>query len=320
MPSAGTFNPTPTRPSATSSAAMSPRQRVFSIFWPAKPSSAGSSVSDAKTVAATTAAAPTERPWTNLTPMSSRPSSEITTVMPAKSTRAASGVEGDPDRLAHGMTHVELLAVASDDQQRVVDADAEPDHDPEEGREVGDGQDVAQQRDDRGADADAEERDADRQAHREHRAERQDQDDDGERETDHFGRRRRELAEDHPAELDLQAVDLRCDREDLVADLTGADERDVVRELDVGERDLSRLGALLRDLRRTTLFVGALHAHHVGDLGDLVEEVLHRGLDLGILDPLFGPEDDRADLAGTLAAELLFEDVETADATRRSAG
>ena len=45
-------------------------------------------------------------------------------------------------------------------------------------------------------------------------------------------------------------------------------------------------------------------------VGDLVEQRLHRRLDRGVVDALLGPEHDRADLAGALAAELLVEDVE----------
>ena len=60
------FRPMPTSATATRPAAMRPRQRVRSIRSPAKPSSAGSSVSDARTVTATTEAAPTARPWTKL--------------------------------------------------------------------------------------------------------------------------------------------------------------------------------------------------------------------------------------------------------------
>ncbi len=47
---------------------------------------AGSRVSDATMVTATTVAAPMPRPWMKLTPISSMPSSEITTVSPAKVT------------------------------------------------------------------------------------------------------------------------------------------------------------------------------------------------------------------------------------------
>jgi hypothetical protein len=71
---------------ATSEAAMRPRQRVTSTRSPAKPRSAGRSVREAMTVTATTRAAPTASPWTKLTPITSMPSSEITTVVPAKVT------------------------------------------------------------------------------------------------------------------------------------------------------------------------------------------------------------------------------------------
>ena len=99
---------------------------------------------------------------------------------------------------------------------------------------------------------------------------------------------------------------------DLLADLVGADERDVVGHLDVGERDLSGFGSLERDLRRATLHVRARDAHDVGDRRDLGEERLHLLLHFGVGDALLGPEHDRADLTGTLAAELCVEDVEAA--------
>ena len=62
------------------------RQRVISTRRPAKPSRAGSSVSEATSVVATTAAVPSARPVMKLTCMTSMPSSEITTVVPANST------------------------------------------------------------------------------------------------------------------------------------------------------------------------------------------------------------------------------------------
>ena len=65
---------------------MSPRQRVTSTRSPANPRSAGSRVSDATTVVATTSAAEMARPETNETPMTSIPRNEITTVAPAKVT------------------------------------------------------------------------------------------------------------------------------------------------------------------------------------------------------------------------------------------
>jgi hypothetical protein len=59
---------------------------VRSTLPPAKPSRAGSSVNEASTVTATVAAALTAMPCTKPTPISSMPSREMTTVMPAKST------------------------------------------------------------------------------------------------------------------------------------------------------------------------------------------------------------------------------------------
>ena len=57
-----------------------------SILSPANPSRAGSKVSEAATVMATTRAAPSARPDTKVMPISSMPSSEMTTVVPANST------------------------------------------------------------------------------------------------------------------------------------------------------------------------------------------------------------------------------------------
>ena len=87
-------------------------------------------------------------------------------------------------------------------------------------------------------------------------------------------------------------------------------ELDVVGHLDVGVGDLARLRPLGRDLLRALSAVGALDAGDVVELGRLVEQRLHRGLDLGVVDALLGLEHDRADHAGALAAELVVEDVE----------
>jgi hypothetical protein len=203
-----------------------------------------------------------------------------------------------------------MLAVAGDDQQRVVDADAQTDHDAQEGGEVGDGQHVAEDGDDGGPQPDAEQRHAHRQAHGQHRAERHDQDDDGEGQADLLGRGLLELGEHEPAQLDAQAVDVGHVRVDLVADLAGLGHVDVVGELDVGVGDAVRAVAPGRDLALVALVVGALHADHVGDVRDLGEQVLHARPDLGVVDALVGDEHDRADRAGALAAEVFVEDVE----------
>jgi hypothetical protein len=158
--------------------------------------------------------------------------------------RPPGGVEGDRDRFAHRVPRVELLAVAGDDEQRVVDADAEADHDAQERCEVRDREHLAQQGDDGGAETDAEQGHAHRQAHGQHRAEGHDQDDDGERQAEGLGVGLLELGEDEPAHLDLEAVDVGGFGQDLVADLAGPGELDVVGHLDVGVGDGAGLGAL----------------------------------------------------------------------------
>src|SRR5918994_3074669 len=60
----------------------------------------------------------------------------------------------------------------------------------------------------------------------------------------------------------------------------------------------------------TALGVRALDHDDVVDLGRLVEQGLHLGLDLGVVDALFGAEHDRAHRAGALAPEVVVEDVE----------
>ena len=67
---------------------------------------------------------------------------------------AGGGVGGAGGVLdAHAV--VEVLAVAGDDEQRVVDADAEADHRAEDQRELGDVHDGRQHADAGGADEDA---------------------------------------------------------------------------------------------------------------------------------------------------------------------
>ena len=81
-----TLRPAPSIATASSPAEMRPRQRVISMRAPANPSSAGRRVTDATMVQATVIEAPMPRPDTNESPMSSIPSSETTTVRPAKIT------------------------------------------------------------------------------------------------------------------------------------------------------------------------------------------------------------------------------------------
>ena len=105
---------------------------------------------------------------------------------------------------------VQALPVAGDDEQRVVDADADADHRRELRARSRDVVTVwLSELDERDADADAEERDEDRQAHREQRAERDEQDHDGGEDADELGGTDPgTLLEHAPAQRDLRALDL----------------------------------------------------------------------------------------------------------------
>ena len=96
-----------------------------------KPSSAGSKVSEASMVSATVTVAATAAPSRNDRPSANWPSSATTTVRPANSTArpavltAVTAASSVPARPA-------AAAVAGDDEQGVVDPDAEADQDPQD--------------------------------------------------------------------------------------------------------------------------------------------------------------------------------------------
>ncbi len=128
------------------------------------------------------------------------------------------GATGRVDRPHHRVlgleAFVETLAVARDDEQRVVDAHADADHRRELGGEVGRRDDVAEQLHQTEADADAEQRDEDRQAHGEQRTERHQQDDDGGEDPDELRRSETSgLLEHAPTERDPHATTGRVVRE-----------------------------------------------------------------------------------------------------------
>ena len=136
---------------------MRPRQRVSSIRLPANPTSAGSSVSDAATVIRDhRGGADGQAGHGDAHEQHAEQRDDDGGA--GEQDRPAGGVERDADRLADRVAGVELLAVAGDDQQCVVDADTQADHDAEERGEVGDREDVAEQRDDGATEADAEQR------------------------------------------------------------------------------------------------------------------------------------------------------------------
>ena len=111
-------------------------------------------------------------------------------------------------------TRSQVLAVARDDEQRVVDPDTEADHRDGRGGEVGHVEDGAQTQHDRDTGADAEQRGADRQAHREHRAEREQQDDHRGEDPDALGDAVDRVRGEHVAAV----VDLETGHVDLVAE------------------------------------------------------------------------------------------------------
>ena len=161
------------------------------------------------------------------------------------------------------------------------------------------------------ADADAEQSDADRHAHRQHRAERQDQHDDGEPEADELRLRRLERRQHLATHLHRQAVD----GGELLGDL-GADVGHRLlahRLLEVHRRE--RDGAVLIDLLDTALVVRAGHGDALDGV-DAGEQLGHRGLDLGVGHALLGVEHDRTRLARRLAREVLVEQVEAGRALR----
>ena len=154
------------------------------------------------------------------------------------------------------------VAEARDDEEGVVDADAEPDHQRELGGEVDHVDEVAAEPDHAEAGAEAEERRHDRQAHREQRAEAEQQDDHGGQEAD-SGReadaRLLGLLDRLAAELDLQGGRARgLGRRDHAVDRRL---RQLVRalvELDGGEADRARL--------RDGVRAGRVGAHDAGDV------------------------------------------------------
>ena len=101
----------------------------------------------------------------------------------------AGGGDGGAGRVLDAHALVQVLAVPGDDEQRVVDADAEADHHAQDQRELGDVHEGGQHADGGGADEDAHERGDDRQAHGDDRAERDQQHDDRDADADELAAR-----------------------------------------------------------------------------------------------------------------------------------
>ena len=162
---------------------------------------------------------------------------------------AAAGVDRGHHRVLDAGAAFEILSVAGDDEQRVVDADAQADHRHHRGGEVGHRDDVAGERHERRGDAEAEQGDADRQAHGEDRTERQDEDDDRRDDAVDLALGELELGEQVAAVLDLEPLDrveLVALLDDVVTDLVEFGERPGVGDVDLGEGDRAVLAHLLR--------------------------------------------------------------------------
>ena len=172
---------------------------------PIMASSAGSRVTAAMTVRNTVTAAPMPSPLTKPTLRMSRPSSATMTVPPAKSTARPEVFIAVAIALVQVGALPQRLAVPVDDEQRVVDADAEPDQGAQLGGDAGQRDDVREQDDREAGDADAGDPGDDRQHRRPDRPEDQEQDQQGGEDADDLADPSgADLGEGGAAHLDVQ--------------------------------------------------------------------------------------------------------------------
>jgi hypothetical protein len=193
----------------------------------------------------------------------------------------------------------EAAAVPGDDEERVVDADADADHRRSAGRPVRDIDDAAQQLSEGHRHAEAEHGGEQRQPHRHRRAEGEQQDQGGRDEADPLptnggclGQRR-----DRAAGLDLQGVV--AGGEEGFDEGLGLCRGVLVRGL--VERDETVRGPpVLGDLAGATFAERAGDTRHVGGGGDAEENVLRTRADRGRGETVLGVEDDLDGVAGLL--------------------
>ena len=169
---------------------------------------------------------------------------------------ATGAVHGVDRGVFVAQARAQTISVSSDDEQGVVDTDAEADHDADEGREVGNGKELCGNRQESGADEDAEERSADRKSHGEYRTERKDEDDDRERETDEFRLWRFELTEGLSPEQDVETFHFRLGLHQNLSILEQVLLRQIGTQGDVGIGQLPGQFALPGDLLCTLGAVG----------------------------------------------------------------
>ena len=152
-----------------------PRPRGRTSLGPKRDSIAGSSVSDAASVNSTASTEAIASPYMKLIPVANMPSSAITTVAPAsRIARPEVSIASSTDRFTSPRRRV-VLPKAGDDEQRIVDPDAEPDHQRELGSDAGHACDVGREPGQRNARDQAEARGDQRHAGRDQGAERQQQ-------------------------------------------------------------------------------------------------------------------------------------------------
>ena len=242
---------------------------------------------------------------------------------------------------------VQVLPVSGDDEQRIVDAHTQADHQAEERSELGHLDEVGEDRDGHRAGHDAGDGHADGQTHGQHGPEGHHEDHDGERDAEGFRGGLLELAEALATDRHLEAGLLRDDVLEDVADLAGLIPV-LPRHLDGREGD----GAVLVDLLPASRRVGAddrqaveqveVRVGQVGPLGlreprepriggdvdrawfrqrlDAGEHGLEGGPHRGVVHALVGLHHDRALHAATDAAEVLVEGVEAVGALEAGQG
>ena len=175
------------------------------------------------------------------------------------------------------------LAVARDDEERVVDPDTETDHRRKLRRELRHHHDVREDADDGEPACDARDRGEDRQPHREDRTERDQEDDDGREQPDELGGPLEATGLEHPAAgLERDAVDLLAHQREILDPRRGR-----VRylagplvELDVGVRN-PLAGC---DLSGAFRVVRAGDAADVRHPHDLRQHLADAGTYLGLVD------------------------------------
>ena len=150
-------------------------------------STAGSRVSAAQTATATPTAAATPITVRNGIWATASPQSAMITVVPANTTADPAVAEAWARDSSTPIPVGQLAAVPGDDEQAVVDADRQPDHQGQRGRGRGDRGDRRDGEDARHGDAHAERGGDQRQAGGEERGEGDGQDGEGEQDTEQLG-------------------------------------------------------------------------------------------------------------------------------------